>query len=135
MQSPFKIGDKKYYSTVVKSDDTAKFQSGQVHAVYSTFALGRDAEWACRLFVLEMKDKDEEGMGTFLRVEHVSPAVVNESVYFVAEITVLDENYIECKFEAKVGDRLIAKGEQGQKIMKKLKIQQLFDKIAQEKNG
>jgi len=135
MQSPFKIGDKKYYSTVVKSDDTAKFQSGQVHSVYSTFALGRDAEWVCRLFVLEMKDKDEEGVGTTLNIEHISPASVGESVYFVAEITKLDENYVECKFEAKVGDRLIAKGSQGQKILKKIKLKQIFDKIEKDKNG
>ena len=45
-----------------------------VHPFYSTFALGRDVEWACRQFVLEMKEEDEEGIGTFLNITHKSPA-------------------------------------------------------------
>ena len=39
---------------------------GLVHTVLSTFALGRELEWAARLFVLEMKSVDEEGIGTEL---------------------------------------------------------------------
>ena len=58
----FKVGDKIQFTKVVEQNDTAAFNSSEVHPVYATFALGRDAEWACRLFVLEMKENDEEGI-------------------------------------------------------------------------
>jgi fluoroacetyl-CoA thioesterase len=47
MINPFKPGDTKTYTKTVEQTDTAAFDSGQVHPVYATFALGRDAEWAC----------------------------------------------------------------------------------------
>ena len=57
MKHIFKIGDKKIYSKVVNKNETATFEAGEVHPFYATFALARDAEWACRLFVLEMKEE------------------------------------------------------------------------------
>ncbi len=129
MKNTFKIGDKKQYTKVVKANETATFESGQVHPVYATFALGKDAEWCSRLFVLEMKEEDEEGIGTFLTVYHQSPAMVGLEVVFEAEITQLEKNSIICKYTATVGERLIAKGETGQKIVKKEKINSLFNTL------
>ncbi len=125
----FNIGDKKSYSKTVESVDTATFDSGQVHPVYATFALGRDAEWVCRLFVLEMKEADEEGIGTFLNVQHHSPALVNETVLFEAVLESVEGNAIICSFQAHVGQRLIASGRTGQKILKKEKLERLFTSL------
>ena len=61
MKNPFKSGDQKTYRHRVTEADIARFESGLVHPFYATFALGRDAEWAGRLFVLEMKEEGEEG--------------------------------------------------------------------------
>jgi fluoroacetyl-CoA thioesterase len=130
MINPFKPGDTKTYTKKVEQTDTAAFDSGQVHPVYATFALGRDAEWACRLFVLEMKEADEEGIGTFLHVEHQSPALLDSDVVFVATLTSVERNEIICSYEARVGGRLIAKGETGQKILKKEKLEMLFNKLS-----
>lgn len=129
MIAPFNIGDKKSYNKKVESVDTAKFDSGQVHPVYATFALGRDAEWVCRLFVLEMKEADEEGIGTFLHVQHHSPALVNETVVFEAVLESVEGNAIICSFQAHVGQRLIASGRTGQKILKKEKLERLFTSL------
>jgi fluoroacetyl-CoA thioesterase len=126
MKNPFNKGDTKTYTKLVEQADTAAFDSGEVHPVYATFALGRDAEWACRLFVLEMKEADEEGIGTFLNVEHASPALPGSSVVFTASVKSIERNEIICTYEARVGDRLIAKGETGQKILKKEKLEKLF---------
>ena len=126
MINPFTQGDKKYYQKAVTDIDTATFESGQVHPVYATFALGRDAEWACRLFVLEMKELDEEGIGTFLNVTHHSPALLNETVTFTSIINEVKGNLVICDFDAKVGDRLVASGQTGQKIIKKEKLENLF---------
>ncbi len=129
MKNLFNSGDKKYFSKVVEQNDTATFDSGEVHPVYATFALGRDAEWACRLFVLDMKEHDEEGIGTYLHIEHLSPALFSSTVVFEAVLKTVDGNAVICTFDAKVGDRLIAKGETGQKILKQEKLNQLFNLI------
>jgi hypothetical protein len=52
MQNPFQPGAVQRFERVVREDDLARFDAGLVHPVYGTFALARDAEWVCRLFVL-----------------------------------------------------------------------------------
>ncbi len=130
MLNPFQVGDKKTFERKVTTADTAAFDSGAVHPVYATFALARDAEWCCRLFVLEMKEADEEGIGTFVTVQHQSPALENSTVEFEATVKSIQKNEIICTYTAKVGERLIASGEQGQKILKKTRLEQLFGSLS-----
>ncbi len=130
MTNPFHTGDIKTFTRVVREEDIAQFDSGTVHPVYATFALARDAEWSGRLFVLDMKEEHEEGIGTRLDIQHVSPAFVGQTVRFEAcfeEITPKGE--IINSFEAFVGERLIAKGRQGQRILPKEKIEKLFNEL------
>ena len=129
MKSIFKIGDKKLFKKTVVRQDIAEFESGAVHEVYGTFALGRDAEWSSRLFVLEMKEPDEEGIGTFLNITHKSPALIGQEVEFTAEIIRLEKNNIDCKVIVRVGDRIVAECETGQKIIKKEKLDLLFESL------
>jgi fluoroacetyl-CoA thioesterase len=129
MINPFTAGDKKFYTKTVAPNETATFESGQVHPVYATFALGKDAEWACRLFVLDMKEADEEGIGTFLTVYHQSPALIGHEVVFEAEVVRIEKNEVVCKYTARVGDRVVATGETGQKILKKEKVERLFSEL------
>ncbi len=132
MKSIFKIGNQITITHQVVEADLASFNEENVHPFYATFALGRDAEWACRQFVLQMKDHDEEGIGTFLNIRHISPAFLDDIVEITATLKVLDGHKIDCDFQAKVGDRIIAEGEQGQKILKKEKVQRLIQSV---KNG
>ena len=127
MKNDFKIGDIKTFSHVVTDEDTAKFDSGEVHAVYSTFALARDAEWSGRLFVLEMKEEGEEGIGTGITIKHSSPALMGQEVIFTATLTAVNGNEVVTDFVARVNDRVIAEGTQWQKIVKKEKLEKLFD--------
>ncbi len=129
MKNPFAIGHKLFYTKAVEEADKASFETGEVHAVYSTFALGRDAEWSCRLFVLEMKEQDEEGIGTYLTIKHHSPALIGQQVEFIASLKAVNGNEIIASFEAKIGDRLIASGETGQKIIKKERLEKLFNSL------
>lgn len=129
MINPFQTGDTKTITVKVGENDTAVFETGQVHPVYATFALGRDAEWACRQFVLEMKEAHEEGIGTFLTVDHHAPALVGSEVNFTAKVESIERNEIICSYEARVGQRLIASGRTGQKIIKREKLDQLFDSL------
>lgn len=130
MKNPFKKGDIKSYSRLVNKNDVAAFESGTVHDIYSTFALGRDAEWSGRLFVLEMKEEDEEGIGTFLQIEHKGAAKVGAEITFTASFEEIKENgEIINSFVAHDGQRLIAKGIQGQRILKKEKLEKILSAI------
>lgn len=126
MKSIFKPGDQKHYNKTVATDDTAGFASGLVHPVYSTFSIARDAEWSGRLFVLELREDDEEGIGTFISVRHHAPAFPGEPIIFIATLTAIRKHEILTSFEAWSGNRLIASGEQGQKLFKRKKLNKLF---------
>jgi fluoroacetyl-CoA thioesterase len=127
MINPFQTGD--IFLHTVTQEDAARFPTGEVHNVYSTFALARDAEWAGRLFVLEMKETDEEGIGTAVTVSHHSPALIGETVTITSTLGEVKGNEIITPYEAKVGDRLVASGETKQKILKKEKLDRLFQSL------
>jgi predicted thioesterase len=129
MKKPFKPGDIKTFRHVVTVEDTAKFESGEVHAVYSTFALARDAEWSGRLFVLEMKEEGEEGIGSGITVKHISPALIGQEVIFTATLTEVNKNEVVTDYVAKVNERVIAEGTQWQKIVNKEKLDRLFESL------
>jgi fluoroacetyl-CoA thioesterase len=111
----------------VTQHDVAAFNGEVVHAVCSTFTLAREIEWTTRQFVLDIRDDDEEGIGTHVSIDHKSPAFVGEHIIFTARIETLDKGELICSYEARVGERLIATGKTGQKILKREKIKKIFD--------
>ena len=125
----FKVGDLKQMKFIVRESDTPTFPTGTVHHVYSTFALIRDAEWTTRQFVLDMKEDGEEGIGTMVSAVHHSPALVGEEVLIIGRIKKIHRHEIICGYEVKVGKRLIATGETGQKILKREKFDKLFSSL------
>lgn len=129
MKQPFSVGDQLRFTHKVLPADSARFESGEVHAVYSTFALARDAEWSGRLFVLEMKEEGEEGIGTSITVNHQSPALIGQEVVFTATLEEVNRNEVVTSYEARVGRRIIATGRQSQKIVRKEKLEQLFSSL------
>jgi fluoroacetyl-CoA thioesterase len=126
MKQIFKPGDVKEFRKTIQAGDVAAFDGETVHPVYATFSLARDAEWTSRQFVLEMTSAEEEGIGTFLTIEHKSPAFVGEEINFIAWIDHIEGNELICFYEAKVEDRLIAIGKTGQKIFPKTKLEKIF---------
>lgn len=129
MINPFSIGDTKTFTHKVVDGDAARFESGEVHNVYSTFALSRDAEWSGRLFVLEMKEAGEEGIGTGITVTHHAPALMGQEVVFTATLAEVNKNEVVVDYTAHVGDRLVGSGKTWQKILKKEKLDRLFDSL------
>ncbi|MBI3233834.1 MAG: hypothetical protein HYZ42_07295 [Bacteroidetes bacterium] len=129
MKDIYKAGDKISLEFVVKETDVAAFEGNTVHPVYSTFALGRDAEWTCRQFVINMKEDGEEGIGTMLTIQHHSPALLGQTVVIEGCLKSIERNEIICEYMAKVNDRLIASGETGQKILKKERIESIFSQL------
>lgn len=128
MRNLFKVGDQKEYVRRVSDADVAAFHGEVVHHVYSTFALARDFEWTCRLFFIEMKEDDEEGVGTHLSIDHAGPAFVGEEVIFTATVLEIKGMNLTCGIKAMTGDRLIATGRNTQKMMKRQRLKELFSK-------
>ena len=129
MKGIFKQGDQKVYRKIVTEEDQAIFHGEVLHSVCSTFALARDFEWSSRLFFLEMKEDDEEGVGTFLSIDHKSPAFVGEELKIVATIEDIERNELICSIEATCDNRIVAIGKTGQKMLKKDKLMRLFTKL------
>lgn len=128
MKNIFKPGDQKVFGRRVSADDLAIFQGELLHSVCSTFALARDFEWSSRLFFMEMKEADEEGVGTFLSVDHISPAFLDEEIVFTATVEETKGMELICTIEARVNERVIATGKTGQKMLKKEKLASIFTK-------
>lgn len=124
----FKPGDRKTFKHLVTQQDVAAFHGEVVHPVCATFSLARDIEWTTRQFVLEMREDDEEGIGTFLSIEHKGPAFIGEEIFFEAWVDSIERNELICHYQARVGDRLVAIGKTGQKILKKDKLNRLLQK-------
>lgn len=129
MKNLFPIGAQKIFRSSVTEEKLARFDAGLVHPVYSTFALGKDVEWACRLFVLEMKEEGEEGVGSYLSIEHLSPAPLGCEVEITATLEGVHGNEVTCSYEVRSSDRLIAKGIQRQRIIDAIRFQQLIQKV------
>lgn len=128
MKQIYKPGDTKHFSRLVTEADTAAFEGNTVHPVYATFALARDAEWCSRLFVLDMKEPHEEGIGTYVNLQHRSPALVGSYVMFEAVLEELNDTTVNCSIIARVGSRIIATGSTGQRVLPKNVIEQIFQK-------
>jgi len=116
----------KVYRYVVKEEDVAAFHGQVVHAVCSTFVLVREVEWTTRLFALDLCEPDEEGIGTHVSIDHKNPAFIGEEIIFTARIERVEGNLLMCGVEAKVGDKVIAMGRTGQRVLKREKIERLF---------
>jgi len=102
----FSVGDKKEYQFVVTDKDVAAFHGKVVHPVCSTH---------------------EEGIGTFVTVEHKAPAKVGSIILFEAWIDRLEQNEIVCRYQASVQNKVVATGTTGQKVFAKEKIEKLLN--------
>ncbi|MES2387789.1 MAG: hypothetical protein V4543_07285 [Bacteroidota bacterium] len=116
----------KQHAFIVTHSDLATFTAGPVHPVCSTFALAREAEWAGRLFILDIKSEAEEGIGTFLEIRHKGPAFEGDRVTIVAEYESVENGELIVAFRALAGERLIAEGKTGQRLLSIEKIATIF---------
>ena len=122
MKPNHSIGDVLTTTFRVEEHDLAAFHGEPVHEVCSTFALGREAEWACRQFVLAMREEHEEGIGCGLRVDHLAPAFAGQQVVVAATLVGLEGSLLTCTWEAKVDERVIAKGLCEQRLWPRTRI-------------
>ncbi len=137
MKNPFRPGDVQHTTIVVTESMLARFADvpggGLIHPVLSTFAVAHEAEWCCRQFVLAMLEPGEQGVGSYVSVEHVAPAPLGARVTFTATLLAVEGNRIRCRYAAHAegaeGPRLIAKGEQEQRILDAARFAQTIARL------
>lgn len=120
------------YEYLVKNEDVAAFHGEVIHEVLSTFVLTREAEWVGRLVLLQVKKEDEQGIGSFVEITHKGPAFPGETVEFIGtphDWAAGEEMVVE--ITAKVGERLVATGRTGQRLMPKTKLAHIMEKARQ----
>ena len=122
MKTPFQPGDQKTFRRLVTPADFAVLNGRLIHPLLGTFALGRDMEWTSRLFVEDMLEPGEAGIGTRLEIEHHGPAFAGETVEFTAAYLGFEGRELLCRLTARVGERLVATGRTGQRIISESKL-------------
>ncbi len=70
----------------------------------------------------------EEGIGSFLSIEHRSPAPIGENVLLEAVVTECDASSLVCTITARIGSRVCASGKQIQRILPSSTIHELIKK-------
>ena len=126
MKSVYNPGEKKEVCFTVATEDIAAFKGKTVHEVCSTFTLAREMEWAGRQFALDIREEDEEGVGTMVEVIHHAPAFIGEEIKITATLEKIIKNEIICSILVTSDGRKIASGKTGQKILKREKLKKLF---------
>jgi len=123
------LPENKEHRYFVTDSDFAIFNGTIIHKVCSTYALTREFEWAGRLVLLPLLQVDDEGIGTCVHLEHLSPAFEGEEVLFKATPRPWQTGEeLLVDIEAFIGGRKIAAGYTGQRILPKATIQKIFEK-------
>jgi fluoroacetyl-CoA thioesterase len=126
MKKIFQPGDQKVHRFKVAASDLATFKGKILHPVCSTYKLGQEMEWSSRLFMLDIIGDEEEGLGTMLHIDHLGPAYEEEEVTVTATWSSFEQNVLKCDIEVRVGDRLIARGATGQKLILKERLKEII---------
>ncbi len=92
------------------------FEGKIIHRVCSTWDLAHQFELAARKVLVPHLEKDEEGIGSRVSIDHCSPALLGSIVVVTATVIKTGETEVVCSIEAKVGARLVATGEQIQRV-------------------
>ena len=135
MKALFKQGDLKTHSMMVKIEDVAEFNGTEIHPVCATFTLAREIEYASRLFVIDMLEEGEEGIGTFLEIKHISPALVGEQLDLKASWEMQKGEDIFCEVEVKCGARIVSKAKTQQKIVNKVRFNKNLSRLVEDGKG
>jgi len=107
------------------------FDGVVVHRVYSTWSVAHHFELAARKVLVDYLEPDEEGIGSHLSIDHISPCPVGRTVRVRAElIEITQDGYprVICDVSAYDGDRLLARGKQVQVVMNKEYLAQYIER-------
>lgn len=130
MKPSLNIGNTAEVTVTVTEDMCPAFDGVVVHRVYSTWSMAHHMELAARMVLAPHLEAHEEGIGSHLSIDHVSPAPLGHAVRVVATATEIAPTTLVCDVIAYDGDRIIGKGKQVQRILPKSKLKALIERAS-----
>lgn len=127
MKSGFEPGIVREINVEVTDDMCPAFDGVIVHRCYSTWSLVHHMELACREVLVDFLEDDEEGIGSHVSADHLSPCKVGNTVRVRAELVEVDGRRVICDVTAHHGNRLLARGKQVQVVMNKKRLRRLIE--------
>ncbi len=128
MKPSLKIGNTADVIVEVTEDMCPAFDGVVVHRLYSTWSLAHHMELAARKVLAPHLDQHEEGIGSHLTIDHVSPAPLGHTVRTVATAIEVNDRKVVCEVIAYDGDRVIARGHQVQRVLPKKMLEALIER-------
>jgi predicted thioesterase len=131
MKASLKVGNTAEVSITVTEDMCPAFDGIVVHRVYSTWSMAHHMELAARMVLAPHLEDHEEGIGSHLSIDHVSPAPLAHVVRVTARAVELGPTTLVCECIAYDGERVVGRGKQIQRILPKTKLAQLLQRASQ----
>jgi predicted thioesterase len=131
MKSGFVPGIVRELSILVTAEMCPAFDGVIVHRVYSTWSAAHHFEIAARKVLVDFLEPHEEGIGSFLSIEHLAPCPVGRTVRVRAELVDVTEDHhprVVCEVAAYNGARLLATGKQVQVVMNKEHLERYIER-------
>ena len=124
------LGTVATHATEVTKDMCPAFDGEVVHGVYSTWSMAHHMEIAARRVLVPHLAADEQGIGSHLSIDHVSPQPVGRIARVVARCIEADESTVVCEVIAYDGDsdRVLGRGKQVQRIYPKNKLNEIIER-------
>ncbi|MEE8171177.1 MAG: hotdog domain-containing protein [Phycisphaerae bacterium] len=128
MRPGLKPGVSRSLEFLVRPDMRPAFDDVPVHNVCSTWTLAHQMEIAGRMVLKDFLEPHEEGVGSHVSVDHVSPGKVGCTVRVTATATEVTERKLVCDMVAEVGERLIARGKTVQNIFPRDVLERILER-------
>ncbi len=122
------VGNRAEVCIDVTEDMCPAFDGVVVHRVYSTWSMAHHMELAARKALMPYLEDHEEGLGTHLSIDHLSPTPVGKKVRIEAVVSQVDARGVVCDVRAYEGARLVGRGKQVQRVLPKKKILSLIER-------
>ena len=127
MKTTIQVGNTANISFSVTENMQAMFNGRVIHPVCSTWDMAHQFEIAARKALEEHLEDEEQGIGSFLSINHVKPAPLEAVVEIQATITDLDKTSVVCEITATVQGEVCAMGNQVQRVLPSSTITRLID--------
>jgi predicted thioesterase len=128
MRPSLKVGNMAEVTITVTEAMCPAFDGVVVHRVYSTWSMAHHMELAARLVLAPHLEDHEEGIGSHLSIDHVSPAPLGHRVRVIATATELHGSTLVCEVIAYDGERVVGRGKQVQRILPKATLHALIER-------
>ena len=135
MQPSLRLGNRAEVTITVTEDMCPAFDGVVVHRVYSTWSMAHHMELAARKVLAPHLEDHEEGIGSHLSIDHLSPTPLGRQVRVEAVAVELGETTLICEVNAyhvhPDGRETVAgRGRQTQRVLPKAKLKSLIERAS-----